>query len=262
MKTIREATIYKPKWSNEAYKKIVYHGTKLPVGTPFNLEKPEFDRPLFVGNIFEIATIYAASDIRSGSIFVMELTDDPYDISFNFLNKAHLKILARKLPLTAKLIEDTVIPGHEESFFDLSITMDGVAYEFKISGNEKPKDEDEAQVFDSLVELGIIESTKDGKYEFCQKIKNLDIDKKHGEVYTRRIIKGAVFKAICELGFKIALDNDTSGSGRGGNEFAILDLSVIKTGLSHSIENKRQVVSKVLADKYGETTRKFEIEDI
>lgn len=262
MKTIREASLYKPKWSNEAYRKIVYHGTKLPVGTRFNLEKPEFDRPLFVGNIFEIATIYAASDIRNGSIFVMELTDDPYDISFNFLNRAHLKILARKLPLTAKLIEDRVIPGHEESFFDLSMTMGGVVYEFIGMDIERPEDEDEAPVFDSLVELGIIESMEDGTYKFCRTVKNLEIKGALGEVNTRRIIKAAVFKAIYELGFKIVLDNDTSGSGYGGNEFAILDLSVIKTGLSQSIENSRQVVSKVLADKYGETTRKFEIEDI
>lgn len=222
--------------------RIVFHGTRAPVGTSSKtLYPPSYEHPFFVADNPRIADSYI--NTYSGSMFVLRLKKPPKKMAFDFRNNSHMKALARKIPNTANFIYSFLNYRKENTFFGASRMLDlAIAVIDKDDSDYDPEAEavkNASKYYKlewlSLDELGLIRDAGDGTFDIDDSMKNLG---GYGTT-RRRAIKARIYKQIGELGFPLAMDGDTSkGSGINfnGNEFGIFDLNIIEDGITESMD--------------------------
>ena len=95
--------------------------------------------------------------------------------------------------------------------------------------------------YDVFEEFGLV-SIDGSKVQITDALKKMIDDNELREskeemfVFLRRYVKGQIYSAIYGLGYKSVVDVDTSSLGmKDGHEYAILDLSLVKSGSSNSV---------------------------
>lgn len=224
-------------------KKIVFHGSSLPPGTPSTtLRKPTLEQPLFVADNPKAAINYASGAAYRPSVFVFQMKKDPRTFSFDFNQWGQVKKLAPRLPMTSKYLEAYMYSSGKrfnyeyvigKSFFN---AIRHIANICDIGLDEANalylKNDDQILVGNVLQELGT--GSMEGETftptpEFKRKCNGGD------EITIRRFLKSKVYEVIQEMGYDVVMDMDTTGERIPGNEFAILDMSAIENGIVKSI---------------------------
>lgn len=218
-------------------KNLVFHGTSLPVWTPSTeLKPPTFDRPLFVTDRPNIASSYIMA--KSGSIFIFNLKENPRTISFDFSNPSHLSKLGERLPLTANFIMKVQKRRKSDGFFVASRYLEIAANGIKGVDPCNLENDSVLEKCNVLKELGLAVETPSGEFSLTPEL--MDVTRKTGfdRVGTpgRRLIKSKVYKVIYDMGYKIAMDADSSLYGSTtAKEFALFDLGLIVDGANASV---------------------------
>lgn len=214
---------------------FVFHGSGNPPGTSYEvLRKPEFIQPLFVADNPRIAQWYASNHqfgTNNASVFILKLKDEWDYTLFDFGKKDQLNELKKaKLPLTMEFLMSDYKKTFYEAAVDAGIFITDLNYEKTIDG-KKNVIIGNRKAYNSCIELGLINA--DGT--FTEKTKNFSSDRDMVVGY-RRLFKAQIYEALFKRGFKIFKDGDTTGARLKGNEYAILDISIIEAGVNKSVD--------------------------
>lgn len=214
---------------------FVFHGSGNPPGTSCSiLRKPTIMQPFFVADNPRAAQWYASNreiNFEGASVFILKLKDEWDYTLFDFSKKDQLVELKKaKLPLTYHFL----LTENSMTFFDSAIEAGSLLYELSFGDtiNARQQSIKEAtRAFHSCLELGL--TNADGTP--TQTLKDL-LNGQDGPMFYRRAWKAKVYEALFKRGHKIFKDGDTTSSNLKGNEYAILDISLIEAGVNKSID--------------------------
>ncbi len=224
-------------------KKIVFHGSSLPPGTPSTtLRKPTLKQPLFVADNPEAAIEYAGQAAYNPSVFVFQMKKDPRTFSFDFNQWGQVKKLGPRLPMTTKYLEAYMYSSGKrfnyehvigKSFFNaIRHIADICSFGLDEAIALYLKDDDQILIGNVLQELGM--GKMDGTtFTPIPELKRLCSSS--DDITIRRLLKSKIYEVIQKMGYNVVMDMDTTGQRIPGNEFAILDLSAIEDGIVESM---------------------------
>lgn len=231
-------------------RKLVFHGTSYPPYTEsLCLRQPRSIHPFFVADNPKAAMYYASAvnnDRKAPkSVFVLKMKEAPLDIAFDFKKPNHINKLREKLPKTVDYLESCVMP-YKFNFYEGSVQLAAIANILAEPIIWYNKDyayiPDESMVPKSirwyatraLLELGLFsEPDRDRRCQIKFPREFLTNGTK-----MRRFIKSKIYEEICNMGYMVVMDGDTTGKHFMGHEFAVFDLDVFEEGFTKSLPLK------------------------